>query len=236
VRGRSHHHLRGRANVRPKAWHERAVGAKRLDHDRALVSTSHPTLSHRIDAEAGRVHLEGVLIYRAECGIPTEVEVRVDFPFNYPRGEPRAFDVGGRFLPHNMDRHFATEDGCCCLWLPPKSRWNPLDPDTLVTFLDEVVVFFDRQLVYDAGGQAEWPGDQYAHGAPGYKEWIIEEFGGDAVVAARFTPVFNGTLRVGRNDRCLCEGGIKFKRCHAPVVERVRRGIEPSLLRDLFHL
>lgn len=235
MRGRSHPLLRGRTSARPKAWYERAAGAARLAHDRALVAAAYPSLSHRVDALDGRVYLEGILVYEAECGIPTEVEVRVEFPYDYPGHEPRAFDVGGRFFPHNMDRHFATENGCCCLWLPPKSRWNPREPDALITFLNEVVVFFDRQLVYDAGGQVEWPGDQYAHGNPGYRDWVIEEFDGDAAVAAALAPVFSGVISIGRNDTCPCGRGLKFKRCHAATVERVRKGVEASILRDLFN-
>lgn len=233
MRGRSHPLLRGRTSTRHKAWYERSDGAARLAHDRALVCASYPTLSQRIDEEARRVHLEGTLVFRAECGIPTEVEVRVDFPLDYPSREPRAYDSAARF-PHTMDRHFSTEDGCCCLWLPPKSLWDPFSRDALLPFLDEVVVFFDRQLVYDACGQVEWPGGQYGHGAAGYRAWVLEEFGGSADAVAACVPVFDGTLDVGRNDRCPCGIGRKFKHCHGPAVERVRSEIDSAMLTNLF--
>jgi len=236
VRGRSHPPLPGRTSSRPKAWYERASGAARLSHDRALVAGHYPTLSYRINEGEGRVYLEGPLIYVAGCGIPTEVELRVDFPFDYPNGEPLAFDAADRFLPHDMDRHFSTKEGCCCLWLPPKSRWDPKDPDALLTFLDEVVVFFDRQLVYEAGGRVAWPGGEHAHGDVGYLEWVAEEFGGDTAAVTALAPVFSGAVSVGRNDPCPCGKGIKFKRCHAPAVERVRGGIGLARLRRLFPL
>lgn len=234
MRGRSHPPLPGRTSSRPKAWYERVAGAARLSHDRALIAEHYSTLSHRVDETAGRVHLEGPLIYVAECGIPTEVQLRVDFPFDYPAGEPLAFDAADRFLPHDADRHFSTRDGCCCLWLPPKSRWDPNDPDALRTFLDEVVVFFDRQLVYDAGGRVEWPGGQHGHGDPGYMEWVVEEFGGDSAAVSAFGPIFRGAVSIGRNDPCPCGKGVKYKRCHGTVVERVRSGIGLTRLRRLF--
>lgn len=232
MRVRSSHPLRGHQKTRVKAWYERGEGIARLAHDRALVLREYPTLSYRIDEDAGLVYLEGTLVYRSACGIPTEVPVRVDFPRDYPHYEPRALDVAGLF-EHSLDRHFATDDGQCCLWLPPKSRWDASDPDTLLTFLDEVVVFFHRQLVYDAGGQVEWPGPQYGHRIDGYEQWITEEFN-DAQALRIFIPILKAHLKIGRNDKCPCGSGRKFKKCHNEKVEQIRRGVAASILERVF--
>jgi SEC-C motif len=232
VHVRSHRPLRGHQKTRAKAWYERGEGIARLAHDRTLVEREYPTLGYRIDDEAGSVHLEGTLVYRAACGIPTAVPVRIDFPFDYPRREPRALDVA-RLFEHSLDRHFATDDGVCCLWLPPKSRWDASDPDTLLTFLDEVVVFFHRQLVYDAGGQAEWPGPQYGHRIDGYEQWIAEEFGDEQALSA-FIPILNAHVKVGRNEKCPCGSGRKFKKCHNEKIEQIRRGVAASILQRVF--
>jgi len=176
--------------------------------------------------------LEGALIYHAECGIPAEVKVRLDFPFNYPQGEPHAFDAAGRFQ-HTEDRHFSTHDGCCCLWLPPKSRWDSMNSDALVPFLDEVVVFFDRQLVFDAGGQVSWPGGEYGHRGNGYREWLREELGSEKLITL-LLPVLKGAQKVGRNDLCLCGSQLKFKRCHESNIDKIKRHITVELLKRLF--
>ena len=97
MRGRSRRPNLGLAKSKSKAWHERSEGVARLAHDRALVTREYPTLSYRIDDDSGAVHLAGKLVYRAACGIPTEVPLRVDSPFDYPRSEPRAFDAGNLF-------------------------------------------------------------------------------------------------------------------------------------------
>jgi hypothetical protein len=218
--------------ARAKAWYERGEGVARLAHDRALVLREYPTLSYRIDEVAGAIYLEGTLIYRLACGIPTEVPVRIAFPRDYPRREPRAFDVARRFA-HGLDRHMAIDDGACCLWLPPKSRWDAGDPDTLLTFLDEVVVFFHRQLVYDAGGQVEWPGPQYGHRFDGYEQWIIEVFGDEHALRA-FIPILKAHLKIGRNEGCPCGSGRKFKKCHNEKIEQIRRGVPASILPSVF--
>jgi hypothetical protein len=232
VRGRSRRPNPGLTRYRPKAWHERSEGIIRLAHDRALVAREYPTLNYHIDDDSGVVTLEGKLVYRAACGIPTEVPVRIDFPFDYPHHEPLAYDSGGLF-EHSADRHFATDDGQCCLWLPPKSCWNPTDPDTLLTFLHEVVVFFDRQLVYDATGRKNWPGGNYGHGIGGWREWIAEVIGDDRVLQV-FIPILKSNEKVGRNESCRCGSGRKFKRCHADVIENIRRKVPFSKLRQIF--
>lgn len=233
MRGRPGHLRHGRRpTTRTKAWFERAEGATRLAHDQALVAREYPSLSFRIDRESGDVYLEGSLVYRSESGIPTEVPIRIDFPFDYPNREPRAFDVAGLF-EHSWDRHFANKEGACCLWLPPKSRWNISDPDTLLTFLDEVVLFFHRQLIYDATGRKDWPGPQYGHRLDGYEQWIAEEFDNEGALRA-FVPVLNANLKIGRNDRCPCESGRKFKRCHAEILENIRRNVSVTVLSRVF--
>jgi hypothetical protein len=176
--------------------------------------------------------LEGTLVYRSESGIPTEVPIRIDFPFDYPMREPRAFDVAGLF-EHSLDRHFATDEGACCLWLPPQSRWNSSDPDTLLTFLDEVVVFFHRQLIYDATGRKIWPGPQYGHRIDGYEQWIAEEFDDEQALRA-FIPILTASQKIGRNERCPCGSGLKFKRCHSEMIENIRRKVAATILRRVF--
>jgi hypothetical protein len=203
-------------------WYLRDGGA-RLAQDRAAIAEVFSGLSYRIDEAAGRVFLDGVITLVAECGIPTHLAVRVEFPSDYPQGEPRIFEVAGRF-PHVSDRHFF-EDGQCCLWLPPESRWKPEDPDGLCRFLEEAAVFFDQQLVYEAEGQGEWPGEQRSHGDEGYLEFVQEALGGDRHLLAVFAPILTGlkTEHVQSNDPCPCGSRRKYKRCHKPRVEDIKK-------------
>jgi hypothetical protein len=147
-------------------WFERDSG-KRLAHDREIVAANYPQLVYRIDG-GQRAQLRGPMLFRSEAGITTRVTVRVDFGDSYPQREPIAYDDDLRF-PEGLDRHLLS-GGRCCLWLPQRSRWKKDDGDALLAFLDEVAVFFDRQLIYDATGRKKWPGGQYPHGHAGYLE------------------------------------------------------------------
>lgn len=218
-----------RASKKSKPWYERDNGA-RLAHDRDLIAEFYPGLSYHLNSGSGQYSLKGTLILRAECGVPTDIEICIVFPDNYPHAEPQAYDSANRF-PHKMDRHFIA-DGRCCLWLPPKSQWNQYDADGLVGFIDQVALFFERQLICDALGGNVWPGEEYEHGAKGYLQYIQETLHGDNQLTALFTPILTGDLIVKRNAKCPCNSGLKYKRCHLRGVEEIMAQISTETIRS----
>jgi len=206
-----------------QTWHERD-GGLRLAHDCALLNQLHPQLSYRVDPETGFVCLHGNLEYQLACNVPTWVAVRIVFPHDYPRSEPVAYDEENRF-PHIADRHFYA-NGRCCLWLPPESSWKPSDGDALVEFVDQVALFFDRQLVCEAQPShrhIQWPGGERAHGVTGYLEYVRDVLGGDEGAVAALVPILVGRRRIGRNRQCPCGSARKYKKCHLDRVELARR-------------
>lgn len=196
-----------------------------------MIAGAFPDLAWTVDDATGRASLDGTITLVAEgCGVPTTLAVRVELPRAYPEIEPRAYDAGGAF-PHVPDRHFYP-DGQCCVWLPPESRWDGDDPNGLHAFLDEVAVFFDRQLVCDATGV--WPGAARGHGFWGYVELVQDLLAGDDALVAALAPVFAGAVAPGRNDPCPCRQGRKYKKCHLSVVESIVRRVGAGQLRQAF--
>jgi hypothetical protein len=220
MRGRSYR--RAPTQTKPKTWYERD-GGERLARDRERIAAAFPGLSYRIDEQARHVFLEGTITLEAECGIGTLIQVRVEFPDNYPEHEPRVYDAAQRF-PHEADRHFYP-DGQCCLWLPPESRWNAKDADGLCRFLEEVAVYLDQQLTFEAVGKGQWPGRQRSHGDAGYIEFVLELLGGDQRLLAALASTLANRSGVQRNSPCPCDSGIKYKRCHLHTVEEISRKV-----------
>lgn len=227
----------GRSSLRPrtaaairrkKPWYDRDGGV-RLAHDQTLVRDHYPGLRHRVDDYTGRVWLEGAMTLRTRSGIPKRFEVRVDFPYSYPGQEPRIYETAGRF-PRHPDRHMLP-DGQCCLWLAPESKWSPEDPDSLLSFLDEAIVFFERQLIHEMYPEDPWPGGEREHGSQGYAQYISDLLGGDKELISSLAPVLAGEFRVGRNDGCPCSSGNKYKRCCLPRVELVEQSVCRDVLR-----
>src|SRR5215472_16350904 len=102
--------------VRPKPWFER-FGGRVLLAERALVEEHYPDLAFRVDSDSGLMCLTGNFTLQADCGVSTEILVRIVFPMDYPHSEPVAYDAVGRF-PLCDDRH-SVAGGRFCLWLPP---------------------------------------------------------------------------------------------------------------------
>jgi len=208
-----------------KPWYERDGGA-RLAADQALVAESYPTLSFRVDETSQLAYVEGSLALDSGCGITTLVDTKLAFPRDYPHSEPAAYDAARRFNAHAgkdiKDRHLSA-GGKCCLWLPPRSPWSADDPSALRGFLDQLVIFWDRQLIYDDTGK--WPGPAYDHDVRGYIEFIAEHLGGDTKLAGELAPLVLRRSSVGRNQECPCGSHRKFKRCHLWTVEEIRRQV-----------
>jgi hypothetical protein len=224
---------RGRKARKHKPWYEKGEGAARLARDKVLLA-DYPTLEYITDEETRSLNLEGAFVYDSRSGIRDVIKVCVVFPFDYPNHEPRAYDSDSHF-PHTLERHFYNDghaDGRCCLWLPPKSKWNPKDPESLRVFLDELAIFLERQLIFDATGK--WPGNEYDHGSNGYLEWIKEVLSNSNHLVEIFSPLLGGFVKISRNDGCPCGAGTKYKRCHLSRIEEIRRGVPLTILQQLF--
>lgn len=215
----------------PKSWFERNGGAL-LRKEQALVAQNYPSLTFAADPVRAQLQLTGTITLLSDCGVKTPLLVRVEFPADYPLSEPDAYDEGKHF-PEDVDRHIV-QGGRFCLWLPPCSPWNPEDPNRLLRFLDEVAVFLERQLVYDATGRREWPGPQRKHGRAGYEEFMVQVLGGNEADLHTLFPVILGRLPVGRNDACPCLSKRKYKHCHEGVVSDIVRRIGRSRLLQLY--
>lgn len=208
-----------RSGTKPKSWFERSEG-QLLQQQQLLVKAHYPGLAFQVDSECGRMLLEGDFVLKAECGIPTTVRIRIKFPSSYPLSEPTAYDAEA-FFPRDIDRHILSS-GAFCLWLPPCSPWNEADPDaSLLRFLDEVTVFLERQLVYDATGGKQWPGPQYRHGKYGYLDFMLSILEGNEELLNALLPAILGKISPGRNEVCPCGGQLKYKRCHGGLVEQI---------------
>jgi hypothetical protein len=197
-------------------WFEGA-GRARLEHDRAIVAEEHPGLAYVAHSD-GSLALLGDITVKLASGIPRRIETRIEFPPDYPAHEPIAFDMAGRFR-HDADHHFYT-NGRCCLWLDVESRWRPSDSDALRRFLDELQVFFWRQLMMEADPTLPYPGPARGHGVVGYLEHLEERLR----MPIRDLPRMIAALSGGtyRNAPCPCGRRVRYRHCHRGAIRRFR--------------
>ena len=206
-------------------WFEKDEGERRLIKDRQLIKSRFPSLLYGINIRSKFVFVAGsITLIEAKSGVPTNIDIRVVFPNNYPEVEPITIDRSGLF-PLEGDRHYCP-GGICCLWLPPESRWSGGDPTAILQYLDHVMVFFERQLIYDAGGQETWPWGERSHNLKGYIEYAQDRLGVDKDTFQAFFPLLVGE-DLSLEKACPCGSCKPYRLCHRNVVQELRRFREP---------
>lgn len=195
----------------------------RLEHDRAILRDRYPGLAFSSSLRTRRLELTGALrLIEEATGQPTDLQIRLVFPLDYPSHEPTVYEVGGRF-PRIADRHVNETNGSLCLWLEPLSRWNVSDPNTLLVLLDRVSVFCEDQLTYEVAGR--FPHGEWAHGDAGYAEYVFEALGHDSTIMDALAARPDPCALPARNDPCLCASGVKFKKCHMTSLQAAFHGL-----------
>jgi hypothetical protein len=204
--------------------------AERLRADRKLVGAAYPTLQWRISKPRGLARLEGPLLFTPECGVHGRVEIEVRFPASYPKKEPTTYDAKRQFDRAAKDGHI-NADGSCCLWLPSESTWDPADPRALRSYLDQVAVFFHRRLVFEAGRERRWPGQERDHGGAGFLEYVREKLG-SKIRLADFMPVLQASGDLDPYAPCPCGSGKKYKWCHRDALEAALAKVDRTALQE----
>jgi hypothetical protein len=211
------------------SWYEGA-GAARLDHDRQLVAERPELALDFVTASNGRLTLVGTITVELRSGIRYPIDTRIEFPADYPRSEPKAFETGGRFK-HVGERHFYP-NGRACLWLEDfETEWQPDDPDALGIFVDQVLIFYVRQLAFEANPKAGYPGPWRGHGSVGIIEHLEEVLRVPAETLPRMWRALAGG--VYRNAPCPCGRRVRYRKCHRARVFAYRATVNQRALDEV---
>ncbi len=211
-----------------RRWWEGRLAA-RFEHDKAIVAEVQPRLRHEV-GPYGAMTLVGDVVVKTVSGTPNRIPTRIDFPDDYPRNEPVAHEVGNLF-PHDGDHHFSYSSDQCCLWLDAASPWSPRDPDALRMFLEQLAIFYHRQLMMKADPTLHFPGPWWGHGGEGYLQYLEQEWGLARPVLRRLALGFRGRL-YGKAP-CPCGSRRQYRRCHQPTIDRFRGRASKSSLEQL---
>lgn len=210
------------------SWWE-GNGAERLKHDEEIVGEVQPRLVHHARPD-GLMSLVGDFVIGTRSGAEHRIPTLILFPPDYPVSEPVAFETSERFAPHHSDRHFYPNGGCC-LWLDIESPYDPADPDGLRVVLDQLLVFYHRQLMMEAGVVDVFPGPQRGHGGFGYLDYLKESWATDDATVRRLRFALAG--KQDPKSVCPCGSGRQYRRCHQGHVTRFRQKSSPQTLAQL---
>jgi hypothetical protein len=214
-----HHHTP--PNNRGEKWFEQDEGDARLAEDRRLVRSRYPDLYYGFNIRQKFVFIDGrIILKEAMTGVPTEIKLRIQFHDQYPDVEPVALDRSNLF-PQISDRHFC-KGGVCCLWLPPETKWQGSKKDAILTFVDHVAVFFERQLIYDATDGESWPWGERGHNVQGYIDYIHDRISVGTEAFKAFVPLLAGG-DLAKDARCPCQNGKRYRFCHRKIIIELRK-------------
>ena len=210
-----------------KAWFVR--DPLRLKREKSVLAASYPALSWSLDDKNGMAVVSGQLLVCDGAGVPRPITVRIDIPPTYPHGVPIAYALNGRF-PMDPDGH-VLEGGQLCMWLHELQPLDFIYRDVLTTYVDHVVLFLHRALIYEQTGR--WPGPAWAHGYNAYVDYLVEALGSVQNVEIFRLTLLSETVRK-RNEPCICGSGKKYKACHQRAVDGIKHRLSPTRLQRVF--
>lgn len=143
-----------------------------------------------------------------------EYDLRITFPSGtFINKLPRVWETSER-LPRLRDRHIY-DDGEFCLASSLDAYLLCREGVTFLNFLEDVVSpFLASQTLISLGEPDAFPQGQYSHGEQGILESYQEYFGTQDL--SLIVDTLSASLRkIGRNTKCFCGSGKKFKYCHA---------------------
>ena len=149
-------------------------------------------------------------------------------PDTYPHCTPLVFEIS-TIIPRVIDRHIS-EDGECCLDIPHQLLLLSKKGIKLHEFIaNKVYSYFANQLYFRERGY--YAGEEYAHHFKGIAEFYAQELKiNSAALAISFINRILSNQINGRNERCPCRSGIKYKYCHKSSIDSLQI-IGPDRLR-----
>ncbi len=198
---------------------------RRFDEHRHLLERTEPDLHLTIDSNAGRAAIDGTLPTPIGGGLVEPFRVHICFHRLDPFRLPDTYDPTGQF-PRRADRHIEST-GRFCMWLPQTAPTDFDQPDGLAPHLERVRHFLVLQRIYDArsarGITPRWAGPAWDHDDRGHREWLDEQLAAlPPADPGLFRSELLGRRRLSPDSACPCKSGRSYRRCHRPVITRIR--------------
>jgi len=179
----------------------------------------------------GQDFLKGILDIADEStavigSFSVEIYPTEKFPYRFPK----IFEVGGD-IPCNIDWH-KFSDNSCCITVEQDEILKCHYGITLLSFIEkEAVPYFANQLYRI---KTERYLNEYPHGKTGVMLFYNELFKSNnpEFWYSCFKHAF-GSSQTGRNDKCYCSNGKKYKKCHMLVEEKLHVLGKQKVLNDI---
>lgn len=211
-----------------------------------MAADSYSLFCHQIDSVIKKfpnlkiTELGGVLVLKGILDIineheevagsfSIEIKYSVDFPYRFPL----LYEVGGD-IPNLANWHKYSDDRCC-ITVEPDEILKCKDGISVITFIENYAIpYFANQIFRKQNG--EYKNGEYSHGAIGLLEFYSVLFQtSDKSKWREYVNFVNSgkAIKVGRNERCFCGSGIKYKNCHNKIFYNINRLGAKQIIKDL---
>ncbi|MEM8969918.1 MAG: SEC-C metal-binding domain-containing protein [Bacteroidota bacterium] len=194
-----------------------------------------PKLSKHFDSSTNTWLLAGDLdICDSQGEYWNTFNILILIPNTYPYCVPQVIEKS-TLIPRDTNRHIS-EEGICCLDMDHKLLHMASRGIRLVDFIvEKVYPFFANQLYYDENKEKKYAGEEYEHHFAGVRQFYAEDLNiADVHLAVKVIEMVLANSIPGRNDRCICESGQKFKWCHAEAFALLKTLPTDRLKKDLY--
>jgi len=165
--------------------------------------------------------LKGILDIPNDDGeIAGSFSIEIHPTKNFPYAFPILYEVGND-IPCEADWH-KYSDNSCCLTIPAEEILICKRGITIVEFVSNIAIpYFANQLHKKHTGHYM---HEYSHGGKGIQEFYAELFQSkDYNLWEQCIKVALGKIKYGRNEKCYCNSGKKYKKCHFLIEDDVRK-------------
>jgi len=172
----------------------------------------------KIKSVEDKKYLKGVIdIPNSDKSFLIEIHYKDGFPYRFPK----LFEVGGD-IPCGSDWH-KYSDSSCCITVEPDEILKCKIGISLSTFVNnEVIPHLANQLHRKITGKYL---NEYSH----HKEGLFEFFSElmkttNKKLWCEYVLCSFGKkkINIARNEKCFCGSGIKFKKCHNVIFNKIR--------------
>lgn len=168
------------------------------------------------------VRVEGdIVLSEEEYGEFDRYSVSISFPKDYPNCFPKVVETEKK-IPREDYRH-VNPDGTLCLAVEPEERMLTKKGIKFKFFIDQVLIpHLSRETFRELNGS--YVDGEYDHGYAGIWQFYFKKLGTDdkQVILAELKQMTESQWP-NRNAPCLCGSNLKFKRCHQPKWEELKK-------------
>lgn len=163
-------------------------------------------------------------------------EVEIHFQEGFPYRFPALYETGGK-IPKKGDWHIYEDTLTCCVKVLPEEILRCINGITLVEYIkEEVLPYLFNQTHRRIEGY--YVNGEYSHGAIGFYEFYSEALGtkGDIKKTVALMKYIADHSRPDRTSKCFCGSSAKFRHCHRPAFDKLKKIGDNILLSHAYYI